>query len=169
MQARAMHMQGETPQAITLLADAMKQDPTDTLIALDMVQIFIDMRELSEAESLLSRLPQPERDSATGRSLAGQLNTLRLAAKTDGIVTLTERIEKDADDYDAHFDMALCQLADNNYAEAMSHLFYLLENQADYRDGAPREMIVTLIDSLTEKNPQIAQLYRRQLASVLNE
>lgn len=167
--ARRVHMQGDTPRAITLMAEAMKADPTNTRIALDMVQIFVDIREFDEADKLFSRLPQSDIDSRAGRSLSGQLKTHRLAARTEGVAALTARIQADAADYDARFDLSLCLAADNNYPEAMNHLFYILEHQADYREGAAREMIVSLINSMTENSPDMAQLYRRQLATALNE
>jgi len=79
--ARVLHIQGETPQAITLLAEAMKKDPANTRIALDMVQVFIDMAEYGEAASLLGRLPQADRESEMGKSLSGQLWIIEQAGK----------------------------------------------------------------------------------------
>ena len=47
-QARQHHLKGETSEAITLLADAIKQDPSNAKIAMDMVQIFIDLGDLDQ-------------------------------------------------------------------------------------------------------------------------
>lgn len=169
MQARSAHMQGKTPQAITMLAEAMKSDPGNTRIAMDMVQIFIDLEQINEAEALFSKLPEADRETTTGKGLKGQLESHRYVATTDGVDSLMRRIEQNEDDFDAHFDLAICLTAKNDYAEAMNHLFFLLQRQPDYRGGAPREMIVSLINSMSENSPQVAQLYRRQLASLLNE
>lgn len=45
-QAREKHLAGDTSAAILMLSEAIKQDPSNTRIAMDMVQIFIDINEL---------------------------------------------------------------------------------------------------------------------------
>ena len=167
--ARNLHVQGETPQAITLLAEAMKKDPTNTRIALDMVQIFIDMGEYNEAESLLDRLPGTDRESETGKNLAGQLWIIEQAGKTEGAEKLAERIANDADDLDARFDMALCDMSRHDYEHAMEQLFYIQEHEPEYKEGAAREMIVTIISMLAPGNPEFAQQYRRKLSGLLSQ
>ena len=166
-QARELHLQGETPQAITLLTQAMKKDPSNTRIALDMVQIFIDMGEHQEARALLDRLPQEDRDSGTGKSLAGQLWVIEQAEKTEGAEKLAERIANDADDLDARFDLAICDMSRHDYEHAMEQLFYIHEHAPEYKEGAAREMIVTVINMLAPANPEFAQQYRRKLSSML--
>ena len=167
--ARELHVQGETPQAITLLAQAMKKDPTNIRIALDMVQIFIDMGEYNEAESLLDRLPGTDRESETGKNLAGQLWIIEQAGKTEGAEKLAERIANDADDLDARFDMALCDMSRHDYEHAMEQLFYIQEHEPEYKEGAAREMIVTIINMLAPGNPEFAQQYRRKLSGLLSQ
>ena len=168
-QARELHLQGETLQAITLLTQAMKKDPSNTRIALDMVQIFIDMGEHQEARALLDRLPQEDRDSGTGKSLAGQLWVIQQAEKTEGAEKLAERIANDADDLDARFDLAICDMSRHDYEHAMEQLFYIQQHAPAYKEGAAREMIITVINMLAPANPEFAQQYRRKLSSMLSQ
>ncbi|MGD8999771.1 MAG: tetratricopeptide repeat protein [Granulosicoccaceae bacterium] len=167
-QARAKHMAGKTPEAITLLAGAVKKDPTNTRIAMDMVQIFIDIGELEEAKKLFERLPSHDRESDMGKALSGQLLFLDLAAKTDGEQALLQRIATNPDDHDAYFDLALCQVASHHYDQAMDNLFYIQEHDAGYKDGAAREMIATLVNMLKPAHPQLARDYRRRLSNMLS-
>jgi len=167
--ARELHVQGETPQAITLLAEAMKKDPTNTRIALDMVQIFIDMGEYSEAESLLDRLPETDRESETGKSLAGQLWIIEQAGKTEGAEKLAARVANDPEDFDARFDLAICEMSRHDYEHATEQLFYIQEHAPDYKEGAAREMIVTIINMLAPENPEFAQQFRRKLSGLLSQ
>lgn len=167
--ARALHMQGDTPSAITTLTGAIQQDPSNTRVALDMVQIFIDIDQLDEAEKLLHRLPKVDQDSDVGVSLSGQLWIHRQAGKTDGIEKLSARLEKNQLDYDAHFDKAICEIALHNIEQAMVHLFIIQKQKADYREGAAREMIVSVINTLAINSPDLAQTYRRQLSNLINE
>ena len=167
--ARELHVKGETPQAITLLAEAMKKDPTNTRIALDMVQIFIDMGEYGEAGSLLDRLPEADRESEAGKSLAGQLWIIEQAGKTEGAEKLAARVENNSDDFDARFDLAICEMSRHDYEHAMEQLFYIQEHASDYKEGAAREMIVTIVNMLAPGNPEFAQRFRRKLSVLLSQ
>ena len=42
-QAREKHLAGDTPAAIMLLTQAIRSNPADTSVAMDMVQVFIDI------------------------------------------------------------------------------------------------------------------------------
>jgi putative thioredoxin len=167
--ARELHLQGETPQAITLLAEAMKKDPSNTLIALDMVQIFIDLGHYGDATELLARLPEADRNSETGKALSGQLWIIEQAGETEGIDRLTERVKNRSDDYDARFDLALCEMSRHDYERAMEHLFYIQQHDPGYKEGAAREVIVTVINMLAPNHPEFAQQYRRKLSGMLSQ
>ena len=167
IQARQHHIQGETPQAIMLLSQAMQKDPSNTKIAMDMVQIFIDIGEIEQANGLFNQLPDAVKNSETGLSLTGQLWIIDEASKTAGLQSLKESILANPDDFDARFDCAICEIAQHNTQQALDHLFYIQQNNADYKDGAAREMIITIINTIAPGDPASAQQYRAQLAGML--
>ena len=167
LQARELHMQGKTQDAIMLLTLAIQQDSSNTKVAMDMVQIFIDIGEIEQARSLFNRLPEKDKSSETGLSLSGQLWIIDEAGKTAGLQALKEAILKDPDDYDARFDAAICEIAEHNYQQALDYLFYIQQNKADYKEGAAREMIITIVNTIAPNNPEMAQQYRAQLAGML--
>lgn len=167
-EARSKHMAGDTGEAIVLLTKAIQQEPGNTRVAMDMVQIFIDISELEQAQGLFNKLPDGDKDSSMGKSLIGQLTFADLAAKTVGIEALSERLAKDANDHAARFDLSLCLVAGHDYDGAMAQLFSLLEMKPDYQDGAAKEMIVTITNMLSPNNPEQANTYRQRLSSLLN-
>lgn len=167
LQARQHHMQGETPQAIMLLSQAMQQDSSSIKVAMDMVQIFIDTGEIEQAKGLFNQLPDAVKSSETGLSLTGQLWIIDEAAKTAGLQSLKESILANPDDFSARFDCAICEIAQHNTQQALDHLFYIQQNNADYKDGAAKEMIVTIINTIAPNDPETAQKYRTQLAGLL--
>jgi len=168
MQARQHHMQGETAQAITLLIQAAQQDPSNTKIAMDMVQIFIDMGEIEQARELFKQLPDIDKKSETGLSLSGQLWVISKAEKTPGLQALTEILRANPDDFNARFDSAICEIAQHNTPQALTHLFYIQQNNAEFKEGAAKEMIVNIINTIAPNDPQMAQQYRSQLAAMLS-
>jgi len=167
-QARSKHIAGETIEAINLLTEAIQQEPANTLVAMDMVQIFIDINELEQAKGLYNKLPDVDKESNTGKVLLGQLTFRNLAANTEGKAALQARISNDEQDHAAHFDLAVCFVAEHDYKQAMDSLFLILANEPEFKEGAAREMIVALIDMLAPNDPELAQSFRRRLANMLS-
>jgi putative thioredoxin len=167
-QARDKHLAGDTQAAIVLLSEAIKKDPANTRVAMDMVQIFIDIDEIEQARGLYNRLPETDKQSDMGKALNGQLTFIDLASKTEGVETLTQKLATNPDDYDARFDIAICLVSQYQYQEAMDHLFYIMENDAEYKDGAVKEMIITITNMIAPVDMELSREFRRRLSSLLS-
>lgn len=167
-QAREKHIAGDLIGAVGLLTQAIQQDPSNTLVAMDMVQIFLDMNEIEQATSLFNKLPDKDKDSETGKILIGQFSVRELAAKTEGLDALMARVESDSNDFDACFDLSLCLVAEHNYSQAMDYLFKIFDKEPDYKGGAAKEMIINLTNILMPNEPELAKEFRRRLGNVIS-
>ena len=167
-QARHKHMAGDTMEAINLLTRAIKQDPANTRIAMDMVQIFLDINELEQAKSLFNKLPDKDKNSDIGKSLIGQLTFCDLAKNTEGKTSLLARIADNPEDNNARFDLSICMVAEHDYKQAMNYLFEIFDNEPDYKEGAAREMIINLTNMLAPNEPELAQEFRRRMGNALS-
>lgn len=165
LQARNKHLKGETADAIALLTQAIQQAPSDTKIAMDMVQIFLDINELEQAKGLFNRLPDADKKSDMGNSLLGQLTFRDLASKTQGVNALLSLLESDADNFAARFDLAVCYVAQHDYQQAVENLFSIFEKNPDYKDGATKEMIINISNMLAANEPALAKKFRQRLAA----
>lgn len=166
-EAREKHLSGDTSSAILLLTEAIQKDPGNTRIAMDMVQIFIDLGQFEDARGLFNRLPEQGKNSEMGKALTGQLLFLELAGKTEGFEKLAQRIREDASNHSARFDLAICQVAKHKYRDAMDNLLFIQKTEPTYKDGAAQQLIATLVNMLSPANPALAQDYRRKLANLL--
>lgn len=168
-QAREKHMSGDTQSAVVLLTQAITLDPSNVRVALDMSQIFIDMGEIDQAQSLFDKLPESAQKLDIGLSISSQLNFIRLAQNTAGKSTLQAQVLKSSDDLQARFDLAVCFIAEYDIEKGMDELFYIQENQPDFKEGAAREMIGMICNMLTNSNPEQGNTYRRRLANLISE
>ncbi len=166
-QAREKHLTGDTPTAIIQLTEAIKADPSNTRVAMDMVQIFIDIGELEQANGLFARLPEATRASEEGKALNGQLTLATYAAKTDNVEILQSRLATNPNDFDARFDLAIRQITQYQYFDAIDNLFYIQKQESKYKEGAAKEMLITISNILSSTNNELAQEIRRKLASLL--
>ena len=168
LKARELHLSGDTQSAFVMLTEAIKKDPKNTRIALDMVQVFIDSKLIDNANELYNKLPQAVKDSSMGKSLGRQLTFVNQAAKTDGIELLQQRLDLNSNDFAARFDLAICMIAEYETMSAINHLFYILEKDADFKQGAAKELIVALIGILKEKEPDVAKSTQQKLSNLLS-
>lgn len=167
-QAREKHLSGDTSAAILLLTEAIKSNPGNTKIAMDMVQIFLDIGELASAQGLYSKIPESDKQTDMGKALSGQLFFVDLASKTAGLDTLSQQVLKEENNFDARFDLAICQVARYEYEDALNNLFYILDKDENYKDGADKEMAIIIINMLASSDAELAQSFRRKLSNVLS-
>lgn len=166
-EARAKHLSGDTPGAIMLLTQAIQKDPGNTRVAMDMVQIFIDVNELENADGLFKKLPEQDRNSPTGKSLNDQLLFAKVAAQTAGLEVLQQQVAETPDDLQARFDLSMCLMVSHEPGQAMEQLLAVVEKDADFKDGAAKEMLVSIIRMCKTTLPELAQEYQRKLSNIL--
>ncbi len=167
LQARQQHVAGDTEGAVQLLTKAIQLDPGNTRVAMDMLQIFIDVGALENAQGLFNRLPEQEQQSELGQSLNGQLLFATAAAKTSGADALQQQLQQQPDDLQARFDLAMCLMATHQGTAAMDQLLLVLEQDPGFKQEAAREMLVTIIAMFRKTHTDIAQQYQRRLSSLL--
>lgn len=166
LEAREKHMAGDTVAAIQLLTKAIKQDPSSSKVAMDMVQIFLDLGEIEQAKGLFSKLPETAKNTDMGKSLTGQLTFFDLAEKTEGKEALQQQLLASPDDCDAHFDLAVCLIAERDYSKAADHLFKIMKIDPEYKDNAAKEMIINVSNMLAANNPELADSIRSRLSAI---
>ncbi|KAA0444713.1 MAG: tetratricopeptide repeat protein [Candidatus Thioglobus sp.] len=169
IEAREKHISGKTKEAIMLLTQAICADPSATLVALDMAQIFLDIGEFEQAQNLFNKLPESAQKSATGVSISSQLSFVKLAQNTAGTDILQVQVAKNPTDYQAHFDLAICFFAQHDIEKGMQNLFFIQTNKADFKQGAAKEMIVLACNMLAVNNKEASKKYRHQLANLVSE
>lgn len=167
-QAREKHLAGDTSAAIVLLSEAIKHDPKNTRVAMDMVQIFIDIGELEQANGLYTRLPESAKETDMGKVLNGQLTFANLASKTESHEILQSRIDENAEDFDAYFDLAVRLISEYKYTEAVDYLFEIIKRSPEYKDGAANEMVITVTNMISPVDNELAQEIRRKLSNILS-
>ena len=161
-------MAGDTQSAIMLLTQAISIDPSNIRVALDMVQIFLDINEVEQAQALFDKLPEAAKKKDMGLSIFSQLNFIRLAQNTAGINTLRSQVLSSPNDYQVRFDLAVCLFAQHDTEAGMDELFFIQENKPDFKEGAAREMIGMICNMLANTNPEESGVYRRRLSNLVS-
>ena len=107
--------------------------------------------------------------STAGRKLAGaraQLTFLRQVASLPEAAELKSRLAQDAGDDEAAFQLAIHQLARQQYETALDGLLRLFMRNRSYGDDLPRKTLVQVFDLLGNEHPLVIS-YRRKLYQAL--
>ncbi|SHN89961.1 hypothetical protein BHECKSOX_95 [Bathymodiolus heckerae thiotrophic gill symbiont] len=166
--AREKHLAGETSEAIMLLTQAINSDPANVRVALDMVQIFLDINELEQAEGLFNKVGDEAQKSEIGLAISSQLNFKKLARSTQGVEVLQALLVEDADNNQVKFDLAICFIAQHDIDQGVDLLFKIQQNDSNYKEGAAREMIGMICNMLEKTNPEASAAYRQKLSNLLS-
>lgn len=168
-EARQKHLSGDTPGAILLLTEAIKKDPGNVRVVMDMAQVLLDVGQTEQAVGLFSRLPDTAKQSEMGKALSGQLMFITQAEKIEPYEVLQEKLENDSNDHQARFDLSIHQISRYQNDEAVENLLYIIKHDADFKEGAARELLITLGDMITPVDPEYAKGIRRKMANMMAE
>lgn len=164
---RRLWSEGDLEQALTLLTQANQQDPNDISVLIDIAQIRAQTGDLAGAREILDSLPPEERTHSHARQLAARLRFLEQAGHLPDQDELADRLEKDPDDLEALYLMALHQVLKGENGEAMALLLQVLQQDQGFRDGAARTTLVELFEMLGNNDPDV-RAYRRRLFALLH-
>jgi len=165
-QAMAQFSAGNVEEAKQILTAAQAEDPANAEILLALGQVSISSGDLETAESCLKAMPEEDRDGPQGKRLAG---TLELAKESDSDQSPQEiraALEKEPGSSELRYKLAIAEALAGNVQTAMDELLSLVQTDAGYNDGAPRQKLLALFNVLGD-DPLVGQ-YRRKLFATLH-
>ena len=164
--AEEMLEQGAATDAAQVFAAVLGQEGDNAAALGGLARAHIKMGELDQAEALVNNAPAaiasaPELDAARAQ--------IALAKQAEGagpVADLRARVEADANDHQARFDLAQALHANGQTAEAVDELLELFRRDREWNDGAAKTQLFTIFDALKPGDP-IAAKGRRKLSSMI--
>jgi putative thioredoxin len=127
-------------QAEMLLREALRLEPGNAEVLLDLATRWIDRGALDEAEQLLGKVPQDQRSDRQ----AALLKRIALARNKPAgdPATLAARIAANPKDFDARFALAAIRAWEGNFGAAFDELLeVVLRDRADWREKARAQLV----------------------------
>ncbi len=113
--------------------------------------------ELGEAELVLDAVKSDEHKAALAGARA-QLTFLRQAAALPDAAELKSRLARDAGDDEACYQLAIQQLARQQYEAALDALLGLFVRNRGYAEGLPHKTLLQVFDLLGNEHPLVTAL-----------
>jgi putative thioredoxin len=163
--AMALFAQGQADEARSMLQTAQADEPENMEILLALGQICVSTGDVETAESCLKAISDTERDSVAGRRLAGTLELARESDSEASVQELQAQLDSSPDSSEIRYKLAIAEALAGNMQTGMDHLLKLVQIDAGYNDGAPKEKLLALFNVLGD-DPLVGQ-YRRKLFATL--
>jgi putative thioredoxin len=165
-QATKALSQGDFETAESRLREALRAQPDLHAARLDLAELLIARQAWSEADLLLSELPEHERDERA-RQLAARVALWKAARDLPSAAELLSAPARSPGDLSARLRLAQRQAADGDFRPALEQLLEVVRgDRGSLRDVARKTMLQ--IFSLAGGDAELIARYRRLLASELH-
>ena len=159
--AQALFAEGRFADTETLLKQVLTEDNENAAALILYARCLAERGELGEAETVLNAVKGDEHKQALAGAKA-QLTFLRQAADLPDAATLKSRLAQNAEDDEALYQLAVQQLARQQYEAALDGLLKLFVRNRSYSEGLPHKTLLQVFDLLGGDHPLVTT-YRRKL------
>ncbi len=167
-QAAQAFQEGQVEQAVQYLHEAAKENPKNTNVPLDLVQLYLYIGETEQAKEQFDRLPEEAKKSVQGRYIKGSLYFSEYTQNAPDITEVQANLSKNENDCDALFYLSIYLIQHDQIEPAIQTLLKLFTVNRTYQSGLPQKSIVQLFDMYANVQPDLITNYRRRFQSLLN-
>jgi putative thioredoxin len=152
--------------AAGLYSTVLQADPDNLAALAGLVRCYVGLGELAQARGLLTGLtPAQEKDPA----ISGARAALEAAAQAESLghpAELARRLERDANDHQTRFDLALALNARGDRTGATDQLLEIVRRDRAWNEEAARKQLVQFFEAWGAKDPAAIK-GRQRLSSLL--
>ena len=159
--ARELFEAGHIGEAEAQLKQLLTEDNEQAAALILYARCLAERGELGEAEAVLNAVKGDEHKQALAAARA-QLTFLRQAASLPEPATLKARLAQHNQDDEACYQLAIQQLARQQYEPALQGLLQLFVRNSGYAEGAAHKTLLQVFDLLGNDHPLVTA-YRRKL------
>tara|TARA_Y100001934_G_scaffold281214_1_gene390200 strand:+ start:411 stop:1265 length:855 start_codon:yes stop_codon:yes gene_type:complete len=155
---------GDFTAALGLLQQAINEEPQNQAFRVELADVLIMQNELDEARRALATVGEdtPERERPTTR-----LEMAEEAAGMGAIAELMEHCERDPDDLETRYRLAVLGAAERQYEFALEHCLAILQADREFREDIGRTTMIRIFN-LMGRGSELASRYRRRMFALMH-
>ena len=159
--AQALFAEERFGEAEILLKQVLTENNENAAALILYARCLAERGELGEAETVLGAVKGDEHKQALAGAKA-QLTFLRQAASLPDAAELKSRLAQNPGDEEASYQLAVQQLARQQYEAALDGLLKLFVRNRSFQEGLPHKTLLQVFDLLGGDHPLVTT-YRRKL------
>ncbi|MEX1148051.1 MAG: thioredoxin [Sphingomonadales bacterium] len=157
---------GDVDRALALYGELAEAEPDNVKALAGLAKCYVRVGELDAARDVLDNLPDTaagDVDVAGARAAVALADDVREAGEVE---PARARVEADADDHQARFDLALALVKAQQYDDAVRELVEIVRRDRAWNDDAARKQLLKLFEAFGPASKFTIRA-RRQLSAVL--
>ncbi|SNS77353.1 thioredoxin [Pseudomonas segetis] len=159
--ASKLFAEGQVDAAEAQLKQLLGEDNSNAPALILYARCLAERGELTEAQTVLDAVSGDEHKQALNGAKA-QLTFLRQAAELPDAAELKTRLGQNPEDDEATYQLAVQQLANQQYESALDALLKLFVRNRNYADGLAHKTLLQVFELLGNDHALVTQ-YRRKL------
>jgi putative thioredoxin len=157
---------GDGETAADLFSEALQVDPADPKALGGVVRTLVLLGDLEQARQVLDNVPK---ESATHAAIVAARAALEVAEQASAVGDtreLEQRLERDPNDHQARFDLALALNGGGRRDEAAAALLDIIKRDRSWNDDGARKQLVQFFEAWGPVDPATLSA-RRKLSGLL--
>ncbi|MEL6960894.1 MAG: thioredoxin, partial [Pseudomonadota bacterium] len=136
--AEAMLAEGAAADAAETFAAILQEDPNNAASYGGLARAYLSMDQVDQAEAVINGAPAEITDAAEIDAARAAIELAKQAADAGPVAELRAKVDADADDHEARFDLAVALNASGDAEAAVAELLELFQRDRDWNDGAAK-------------------------------
>ena len=164
--AQSMFDNGNIEQSRELYEEILVQDSTNGSAVGGLIRCYIAAKNLSTAEELIQNLSDESLKDENIRAAISALELARDGEDKNNEEEFHTRLNKNKNDHQARYDLALCLYTKGNTKHALEELLKIIQSERSWNNDAARKQMLKIFEALGNDDPITIQA-RRNLSNIL--
>ncbi len=152
--------------AAQIFGMVLQHQPENPDAIIGMARVYLKAGEPQQAQAVLDTLKEPQPKNEDYTSFVAALKLAGEAADLSAIAELQQSLERNPDDHQSRYDLALALNAEGKRVEAADQLVMLMKRDRTWNDDAARKKLLEFFEAWGFKDPATIK-GRRLLSSLL--
>ena len=164
--AEQMLEEGALAEAAQTFGAILGEDPENPRGLSGIIRATLAANDLERAKAMMAQVPDSLSSDPAIAAARAAIELAEQAQDAGESDALLAALETNPDDHQARFDLSVAQAAAGDHEAAIETLLELFRRDREWNDGAAREQLMTLFDTLGPTDP-IGLKGRRRLSSMI--
>jgi putative thioredoxin len=164
--AEEMLGEGAVADAAQTFSAILAEDDGNVAAIAGLARAHLALGEIERAREILALAPAAKANDAALLAAKAQIELAEASAGAGETAELEAALERNPDDHQARYDLAMAQVGAGDQAGAIATLLELFRRDREWNEGAAKSQLLKIFDSLGPKSEE-AQKGRRRLSSMI--
>jgi putative thioredoxin len=164
--AEEMLSEGAVADAAQTFAAVLAEDDGNVAAIAGLARAYFALGDIERAREVLALAPKAKANDPAILAAKAQIELAEASAGAGETTELAARVERNPDDHQARYDLAMALVGKGDQAGAIDALLELFRRDREWNDAAAKTQLFKIFDSLGPKSEE-AQRGRRRLSSMI--